>query len=41
VIGTVRRPGDDTGGDDAGGDDAGVVVDGQPRAGLPGWDHFA
>jgi thiamine-monophosphate kinase len=36
VIGTVRRPGDDTGGDDAG-----VVVDGQPRAGLPGWDHFA
>jgi thiamine-monophosphate kinase len=31
VIGMVRRP--------AG--DAGVVLDGQPRAGLPGWDHFA
>jgi thiamine-monophosphate kinase len=33
VIGTVRRPAGDTGGV--------VVLDGQPRAGLPGWDHFA
>jgi thiamine-monophosphate kinase len=33
VIGTVREPGGDAG--------AGVVLDGQPRAGLPGWDHFA
>jgi thiamine-monophosphate kinase len=32
VIGTVRDPGGDAGG---------VVLDGQPRAGLPGWDHFA
>jgi thiamine-monophosphate kinase len=32
VIGTVRRPGDDAGG---------VVLDGRPREGLPGWDHFA
>ena len=33
VIGTVRQPAGDAGG--------GVVLDGQPRAGLPGWDHFA
>jgi thiamine-monophosphate kinase len=33
VIGTVRRPAGDPGG--------GVVLDGQPRAGLPGWDHFS
>ncbi len=33
VIGMVRRPAGDPGG--------GVVLDGQPRAGLPGWDHFA
>jgi thiamine-monophosphate kinase len=33
VIGTVRRPGGDAG--------EGVVLDGQPRSGLPGWDHFA
>ncbi len=32
VIGTVRDPGRDQGG---------VVLDGQPVAGLPGWDHFA
>ncbi len=32
VIGTVRDPGGDAGG---------VVLDGQPVAGLPGWDHFA
>jgi thiamine-monophosphate kinase len=32
VIGTVRRPAGDAGG---------VVLDGQPVAGLPGWDHFA
>jgi thiamine-monophosphate kinase len=32
VIGMVRRPAGDAGG---------VVLDGQPRAGLPGWDHFA
>jgi hypothetical protein len=32
VIGTVGRPGGDAGG---------VVLDGQPREGLPGWDHFA
>jgi thiamine-monophosphate kinase len=32
VIGTVRRPAGDAGG---------VVLDGQPRAELPGWDHFA
>jgi thiamine-monophosphate kinase len=33
VIGTVRQPGTDAG--------DGVVLDGQPRNGLPGWDHFA
>ncbi len=33
VIGAVRQPAGDAGG--------GVVLDGQPRAGLPGWDHFA
>jgi thiamine-monophosphate kinase len=33
VIGTVRQPGSDAG--------DGVVLDGQPRNGLPGWDHFA
>jgi thiamine-monophosphate kinase len=31
VIGTVRAPRGD----------AAVVLDGQPRSGLPGWDHFA
>jgi thiamine-monophosphate kinase len=31
VIGTVRQPRGD----------AAVVLDGQPRNGLPGWDHFA
>ena len=33
VIGTVRPPAGDAG--------VVVVLDGQPRAGLPGWDHFA
>jgi thiamine-monophosphate kinase len=33
VIGMVRQPGSDAG--------DGVVLDGQPRNGLPGWDHFA
>jgi thiamine-monophosphate kinase len=31
VIGAVRQPRGD----------AAVVLDGQPRSGLPGWDHFA
>jgi thiamine-monophosphate kinase len=33
VIGTVRPSRADAG--------VGVVLDGQPRDGLPGWDHFA